>query len=134
LLIDARGDRRAALAEANRAVGIAEACTQSVVYVPLTLLRRVQIELDLREWESATADAARAAKLYEKTVGPGVFSNKIGRSYVALGRALQSTGRLDDARKAYAAALVHLVPSQGEDHPGTREARRLVASLGAAKP
>ena len=75
-------------------------------------------------------DASRAADLYEKSVGPGVPSNKVGRSYVALGRALQATGQVDQARKAYARALENLGPSQGADHPGTREASRLAASLG----
>jgi eukaryotic-like serine/threonine-protein kinase len=131
LLMDARGDRKGALAEADRAVAIAEASTQSAVYLPLTLQRRAQIELDLRDWERASADAARAADLYEKAVGPGVPSNKIGRSYVALGRALQATGQTDEARRAYAKALEHLGPSQGTDHPGTREASRLAASLAA---
>jgi serine/threonine-protein kinase len=129
LLLDARGDRRGAIAEADRAVAIAEASTQSAVYLPLMLLRRAQIELDLRDWEKSRADAARAIDLYEKDVGPGVFSNRIGRSYVALGRALQATGQLEEARKAYTKALEHLGPSQGTDHPGTQEASRLAASI-----
>jgi eukaryotic-like serine/threonine-protein kinase len=131
LLIDARGDRRGALAEADRAVTIAEASTQATIYLPLTLQRRAQIELDLRDWERARADAARAADLFEKTVGQGVPSNKIGRSYVELGRALQGAGQLEEARKAYARALENLGPSQGTDHPGTKEATRLAASLAA---
>jgi serine/threonine-protein kinase len=130
LLLDARGNRKAALAEADRAVTIAEASTQSANYLPLTLLRRAQIELDAQDWDRARADASRAADLYEKSVGPGVPSNKVGRSYVALGRALQATGQVDQARKAYARALENLGPSQGADHPGTREASRLAASLG----
>jgi eukaryotic-like serine/threonine-protein kinase len=131
LLTDARGDRKEALAEADRAVAIAEASTQSAIYLPLTLQRRAQIELDLRDWERARNDAARSADLFEKAVGPGVPSNKIGRSYVELGRALQGSGQMDAARNAYARALENLGPSQGIDHPGTREATRLAASLAA---
>jgi hypothetical protein len=64
-------------------------------------------------------------------VGPGVFSNRIGRSYAALGRALQGLGRPDEARVAFSKALEHLVPSQGEQHPETREVRRIASEAGA---
>jgi hypothetical protein len=48
----------------------------------------------------------------------------VGRAHLALGRALQAQGKLDDAGPAFAAALEHLRLSLGEDHPETREARR----------
>ena len=129
LLLEAEGRGADALAAADLAVSIGEASSQAQVYAPLAILRRAQVELELERWDRARTDAARAIDLYEKAVGPGALSNKVGRSYVALGRALQATGRLDEARKAYAKALEHLAPSQGDDHPGTREVRRLAAAL-----
>jgi serine/threonine-protein kinase len=129
LLLRAQGRPEEALAAADHAVAIAQASSQAVVYAPLAILRRAQIELALGRFEPGGADAARAVEIYEKAVGPGLPSNKIGRSYAALGQALEGLGRTAEARAAYSKALEHLVPSQGEDHPGTREVRSLVSRL-----
>ena len=133
LLDQARGDFPAASAAADRAVSLAEANAQKAVYLPLTLLRRSQLELQMSLWEPARADAARALDLYKAMIGPGMFSNKIGRCDVVLGRALLHQGKVDEARAALSAALENLEPTQGADHPETRRVQQLAASL-AAKP
>ncbi len=132
LLLQAEGRPNDAIAEADKAVTVAEASTQATDYAPLALLRRAEIELALGRWDRARADAARAVELYEKSVGPGIFSNRIGRSYAALGKALIGLGRTEEARAALSKALEHLAPSQGEVHPETRAVRRLAESI--AKP
>ena len=123
----------AASATADRAVSLADASAQKAVYLPLTLLRRSQLELQMRLWEPARADAARALDLYKAMIGPGMFSNKIGRCYVVMGRALAQQDKADEARVAFAAALENLEPSQGADHPETRRVQQLAASLAAKR-
>ncbi len=129
LLEQARGDLPAARASADRAVSLAEASGQKTTYLPLMLLRRSQLELQMHLWDQARADAARALDFYRAVVGPGMFSNKIGRCELVLGRALLEQGKRDEARTAFATALENLEPSQGTDHPETRQVRQLAASL-----
>jgi hypothetical protein len=50
---------------------------------------------------------------------------------MALGRALRAQGKPEEARVAFASAIEHLQPSLGPDHPDTKKALELVASLSA---
>jgi tetratricopeptide (TPR) repeat protein len=126
LLAQARGDFPAARAAADQAVAIAGASTPQ--YLPLVLLRRSNLELQMHLFEEARADGAKALGLWQQTVELGSFSSAVGRCYLALGRALQGQGKLGEARAAFASALEHLQPTLGADHPETRDARNLLAS------
>jgi serine/threonine-protein kinase len=124
-LSQAEGKPAAAMVEADRSVALAEASAQGLDALPLMLLRRSGIGLDLGELEKARSDAARALRLQEEAVGPGAASSVIGGAQLALGRALRALGQPEDARAAAASALEHLEPTLGADHPETREARSL---------
>ena len=129
LLEQARGDIARAREDADRAVVLAEASSQHRQYLPLTLLRRSRLELAVRQYEPARADAARALDLYVATFGRDFLSNKVGRCHLVIARALIGLGRTGEARTAIAAALANLEPTQGADHPETREARRLADAI-----
>ena len=131
LLEQARGDLAPAREDANRAVALAEASSQHRQYLPLTLLRRSQLELALRQYEPARVDANRALDLYVATFGRDFLSNRVGRCHLVIARALIGLGRTGEARTAIAAALANLEPTQGADHPETREARRLADEIAA---
>ena len=130
LLAQARGDARSALADADRALAIAEAGKQGHDYVPLLLLRRSSVLLQLQRAPDAEADAARALRLEQASATPGAFSSGLGRAHLALGRALHAQGKLGAARAQFVLALDHLEPSLGADHPDTRAARLLGGSVG----
>jgi serine/threonine protein kinase/tetratricopeptide (TPR) repeat protein len=133
MLAQARGDLPEAKAVADEAVAMAEASPQRAEYLPRLLLRRSELELQMQLWEQAKTDAARALGLWQQAVEPGTFSSSAGRCHLALGRALQGEGKLDEARAEFASALENLEPTVGADHPDTREARRLAASSTAQR-
>lgn len=128
LMAQARKDFPAAIASADRAVALAEANPQGASYLPIFLLRRSNLEIEMRRLEEARADAARALAMEQQAVGRGTFSSRCGRAHLALGRALLAQGKFDEARTAFASALEHLQPSLGADHPETRSARQSIAS------
>jgi serine/threonine-protein kinase len=127
LLAQARGDFAAAKVAADRAVAIAET-SQREDFLQLVLLRRAELELQMLLWDQARADAARALVTWPAVRQPGIFSSRVGRCNMALGRALRAQGKPDEALVAFASAIEHLQPSLGPDHPEMREARRLAAS------
>src|SRR6185503_6491651 len=92
--------------------------------LPVLLLRRSAFELETGRPEAARADAAKALALALRSAEPGTFSSRVGRAQLALARALRVQGKLPAARNAFAAALTHLEPSLGAEHPETQEARR----------
>jgi len=118
-----RGDSKAALEAAGRAVAIGEACSQAADAAPRFLVRRSILELELGRPEDARADAERALQLELKVAPPGQPSCRVGRAYAALARAVAARGEAAPARAAFAAALPHLEPTLGADHPETTEAR-----------
>ncbi|HXP86430.1 MAG TPA: protein kinase [Bryobacteraceae bacterium] len=129
LIALARGDLPMALQLANQAMTIAEASIkaggQGAGVLPILLVRRSSIELDLRRTDEAAADAARALSLLQVAAQPGTFSGNLGRAYLTLGRALQAQGKGDEARAAFHSAAEHLQNALGPDHPDTRSARLL---------
>ena len=129
LLAQAKGDLPGAKAAFDQAVAIADASPQRTDYLPRTLVRRASLELQMRLWEEARADAAKALDMWQAADEPGTFSSFRGRGYLALGRALQAQGQLGPARAAFASALEHLQTALGAHHPEAREARQLLASI-----
>jgi tetratricopeptide (TPR) repeat protein len=129
LVAQARGELQMALDFANRAVSITEesvkAGRQGADYLPIYLTQRSDAQLQLHHTDEAVADAARAVSMLQQSMPAGIFSMNFGRAYLALGRALQAQGRLEEARTAFRPAVEHLHSALGPDHVETRAARQL---------
>jgi tetratricopeptide (TPR) repeat protein len=134
LVAQARGDFATAMAEADRAVAIADASSRRDTNLARNLVRRSEIAHAAGQVDRALADAEAALRLELNGLQPGDYSNVTGSCYLALGRALQQQGRIEDARAAFTSALEHLRPSVGEDHPLTRSAAASLAAAPAGNP
>jgi non-specific serine/threonine protein kinase/serine/threonine-protein kinase len=124
LLAQSRGDFPRAKELADRAVAVAEASKQKGEYLPRVLIRRAVLEDDMRLFEAAAADARRTLAHWRGIVWEDSRSASVGRSYLALGRALEGLGDAAGAGVAYGKALAELEPTLGPDHPDTAEALR----------
>ena len=123
MLASELGYHAQAVANADRAVVLAEANEQGLDYLPTSLLRRAAVNQRARRFEAAESDARRALVMEQKATGGAGFYSGVGRAYLMLARALAGEGRTEEARAAYETALEQLEPSLGADHPKTREAR-----------
>jgi serine/threonine-protein kinase len=123
LLAQARGDRQAALAAANRAVAIAEASDADAYSRIVLLTRRAELELDLGRDADAKSDAKRAVELSRHAIPDGTASSIAGRACLALGRALLALHETVPAHEAFVAAAEQLQSTLGVDHPQTRFAQ-----------
>lgn len=121
LLAQARGDLPAALASMDRAVALAEAARAPSV--SRLLVQRSRMALQHSRAAQAHADATRALALALAAIDEGARSCDVGRAYLALGRALEAQQQRAGAHAAFAAALDHLTPTLGPDHPDTHLAR-----------
>jgi serine/threonine protein kinase len=126
LLAQARGDLPAALSLMTRALTTVEANPHSSS-APRYLTRRSAILLDMGRFDYARADAERAVAIEQKSGFAGPGTSGLGRAYLALGRALHAQRHYDDARAAFTAAVEHLTPSLGADHPETRLAKQMIS-------
>ena len=127
MLAQARGDADAAIAEADKAVAIAERGPDKVA-LAVFLLRRAELDLMLKRFDLALADAQRASALHREFAGPGAPSSYVGRCYLVQGQALAASGQTVEARRALTSALEHLRPTLGTDHPQTKLAERLAST------
>jgi len=136
LLAQAHGDLTSALQHADQAMAIIEASMKAggsgSEHLTLILRYRSDIERQLGRAEQAVSDAARALNILQAASEPGMPSGNLGKTYLALGRALQTLGRADEAHAAFLSAADHLQKTLGPNHPDTRAARQL-AEGGAAK-
>jgi serine/threonine-protein kinase len=132
LIAQSRGDLSSALQQANEAVAISESAMNAGRlggdYLPIFLTRRSEVQLQFGHYGQAEADATRALNLLQPSTRSKVFSSKLGRGYLALGRALQAQNKRSEARAAFLSAAEHLQNSLGADHPDTRSARQLAES------
>jgi len=132
LLAQTMGDFSSALQLADHAVTIDEAAIKSggqgATLLPTLFVRRSSIQLDLQRPQQAASDSAKALELLRPITQQGTFSSIAGRAYLTLGRALQSQGKIEEARSAFRSAVEHLESTLGPDHPDTRSARDLAAS------
>jgi len=126
MLAQARGEADAAIAAADKAVAIAERGPDKVA-LAVFLLRRAELDLMLKRFDLALADAQRASALFGALAGPGAPSSYLGRCYLVQGRALAASGQTAEARSALASALEQLRSTLGADHPQTRLAERLLS-------
>ena len=94
-------------------------------YLPRLLIRRSTVALAAQHLDDAAADSLRAVGMLQQGVEPGKFSSHLGNAFLALGRALQAQGRLEEAGAAFRSAAENLQNTLGQDHPDSREARRL---------
>jgi eukaryotic-like serine/threonine-protein kinase len=129
LLAADQGNFQAALRLADQAVAIVEAASKAgragSDFLPVVLMRRSTVELAAGQPERAGEDAERALTQLQAAVPHGAFSSMIGRTYLNLGRALQSEGKRDQAEAAFRSAAEQLQNSLGPDHPDTRGALQL---------
>ena len=131
MLAQARGDADAAIAEADKAVAIAERDPDKVAQA-VFLLRRAELDLTLKRFDLALTDAQRASALHREFAGLGAPSSYVGRCYLVQGQALAASGQTEEGRSALASAFEQLRPTLGADHPQTRLAQRLASTSLAA--
>jgi serine/threonine-protein kinase len=129
LLAQARGNDSEATAAAERAVALAAASPAAAEIMSHYLARRSAVRLKTGSPAAAAADAEQAVAFEQKLVEPGAFSSKLGRAYLALGRARSAQGQPAEARTALTMAVEQLEPSVGVNHPDARAARQLVAAI-----
>jgi serine/threonine-protein kinase len=92
---------------------------------------RLRAEIEMRQGQSADAeaDARKAVQMAESLQGANRFSSDTGLSYLTLGGVLLHAPDRSQAPVALHAAVDHLSNALGEDHPDTKQARRLIAQL-----
>jgi serine/threonine protein kinase/tetratricopeptide (TPR) repeat protein len=133
LVAQERGDLETALQLANEAIAVGEAASRAGRlggnYLPLFILRRSDIELQLHHPVQSETDAARALQLLRASLESTTFSSVVGRAYLALGRALQAEGKTEEARAAFRSAAENLQNTAGPGHPDTHSAQQLLRSL-----
>ena len=125
MLAHARGDEAGARVAYDRAVALADPTARFIVH-----LQRSEFQLATRSPAEAADDAAESLAQAQKNAEPGMFSSRIGLANLALARALRELGKGADARAAAAAAVEHLEPTVGADHPAVRAARELAGKAG----
>jgi tetratricopeptide (TPR) repeat protein len=137
LLAQDGGDLQTASRLANQALTLAQTAAQAgrqgVQVLPILLIRRSSIKLQLGDPDDAAADAARGLSSLKETSEPGTYSNIVGRAYLTLARALLAQGKGEEARAAARSAAEHFQSTIGVDHPDTRSARQL-AELDSNRP
>ena len=134
LAAEARGDLAAALAAQDRAITMTGTDPARSFQVGFFLLRRAGLAQAAGRHAQARDDARRALALVGREVEPGAHSFWIGESRLALGRALRALGESEAAHRELTAALAHLEPTLGADHPDVRAARELALAAPAAQP
>ena len=120
------GEPRVAFALADRAVALTEALKLRSSGAR-SLMYRARIALRLDRPELARTDALRALELEQQVAGAGNVSSGVGRAHLAIAQALHAQGKLAEARAVAYAAVEHLTPALGADHPETRLAKQLAA-------
>ena len=137
LLAQAQGDLAAALRLADEAVNINEASIQRggqcAAYMPILLVRRSAVELELHQAQQASADVDRALTLFRKAIDDGSPSSHVGRAYLAQGRVLQQEGKVKEAQEAFSLAAKHLEDTLGPNHTESRIARQSAELLYVSK-
>lgn len=93
---------------------------------------RAEARLGQGDVAAAAADIGRAVEIAEALCGDNPCSTIVGMCKVVQARIEHAAGRSRQARDALANALAHLVGAFGEDHPETRRARELGATLAAS--
>jgi tetratricopeptide (TPR) repeat protein len=132
LLAQAQGDFPAALKLADQALGIDQASIkagqQGAAFLPLLLVRRAGVELDMGKQDQAAADASQALTLMQAGMQSGMLSSNVGRVYLTLGKALRAQAKNDESHKALLEAAKQLQDTLGPNHPDTRTAWQLAQS------
>jgi eukaryotic-like serine/threonine-protein kinase len=121
LIAAARHDNATALELANRAVvELTARNSGNPLAVPIVLVRRSKLDLEMGRRIEAEADAARALELEGSLIRGGQPSSLLGRTYLALAGAQVANGKHDDAQRSFAAAAEQLRETLGPDHADTR--------------
>jgi serine/threonine-protein kinase len=132
LLAQAQGDLPTALKLADQALEIArdsiKAGPQGAAVLPLLLVRRAGVELEMGKQDQAAADASQALNLMQAKMQSGMLSSNVGHVYLTLGKALRAQGKTEESRKAFLEAGKQLQDTLGPNHPDTRSAWQLAQS------
>jgi tetratricopeptide (TPR) repeat protein len=129
LLAQGRHDFSAALGAVDKGIAILESHKQNARHLPLCLLHRANLYVEMHRDAEAQADAARALQLTKDMTEPNLPSPELGAGYLILGQALLAQGEFNQANAAFASAHEHLLPTLGPDHPQTLTAAKLAAEL-----
>lgn len=97
--------------------------------LPLLLVRRSEIPLELNQTWSAAADVDRPVSLLRKMLENGAHSSHLGRAYLAQGRVLLREHKPVETQRAFSLAAEHLEDSLGPAHSESRKARALAEAL-----
>jgi tetratricopeptide (TPR) repeat protein len=127
----ASGDVARALSLGDQAISIEEAAIKSggegLYYLPALLLCRSTIELKAERPDQAADDAERAVSLLQPGLKPGTSSSVLGHALLALGRAQQAEGKIEESRAAFRSSAQQLLRTVGPDHADTRLAQQMAA-------
>ncbi|HLX28497.1 MAG TPA: serine/threonine-protein kinase [Casimicrobiaceae bacterium] len=132
LLAQARHQYPAALVAADQAIEIARANPTGAYAVPVLLVRRGALELEMDRAIDAERDAMQALALERPEDASPNRSTFYGAAYLALGRALAAQGKADAARAAFRSAALQYSASVGPEHPKTLAASNLATQVSSA--
>lgn len=127
MLAAAQHDYATAITAANRAVDLARANPASSSMLPVLLVRRARIELEMGRIAESRADAESVLELERASLASGSGSSVFGLARLQLGHIPAAEGNASEARNAYRSAVEPLRATLGSDHPDTRLAERLSA-------
>ncbi len=129
--LEMQGETGQAMVLANLAIHICEesirqgkGCAQ---FLPSLLRHRASVEIALKKFGAAEADASEALKLLLREARPGEASESTGLAYLTLARCFLGEGRDQEGRAMAQRAAAQLVPAVGTDSPDARDAQRLAA-------
>ena len=132
LIAAGRHDDAKAIELANRAVDeLTARSSGNPLALPVALVRRSKLELDMGRAGDAESDASKALGLVMRSITPARPSTLLGRTYLALAKAQAANGKRVEAQRAFAAAAAQLRPTLGADHADTKLAERLAVSADA---
>lgn len=111
-------DEGLAITETSMAAGQGGAST-----LPILLMQRSGLYLQLGQPQAAVVDAERALRAVEESSPADTHTIGLGRAHLALARALAGRGDPAGERANLVAALAHFEDAAGPDHPETVDAR-----------
>jgi eukaryotic-like serine/threonine-protein kinase len=133
LIALAEGDLNNALKLANDAVAMDETAIRSggqgAAFLPRFLIYQSVVQLAVGHSGDAAASATHALTLLQAAVPPRTFSCYLGRAYLALGQALETQGKHEQASASFRSAAEHLQNALGPDHADTRRAQQLAGEI-----
>jgi len=126
--------RRYAAARADLDAAIQASSPASRISLATARRLRALAALALGDTDQALRDAHAALELGQALRGDKPYSAWVGEAQFTLAQVLAARGALAEARQAYRAAAVQLLPTVGKDHPALRQMQVAALALTAAAP